>query len=144
MGHLICILEREPLTARLMSELLDSEGFTTFVLADAAGALDAITERGAELLVLDTDLGSPGTGWALLKAIKADNGRRDVPVIICTSDVAGTKTRAGLLAEPPETRVFIKPFVPQALISAIGTMLPTQQEPAGQSVNIGSPAHVVQ
>jgi CheY-like chemotaxis protein len=120
---LICIVEPDPLTLRLMAEIIEGEGFTTLHLSEAAGALAVIKEKRPDLLVLDPTLETQDAGWTLLEAIRSDDATRALPVIVCTSDVAGAEKHSTLLAKPPETIVLIKPFDPQALITKIKNTL---------------------
>jgi CheY-like chemotaxis protein len=120
---LIGILEPDALTLRLIAEMIEGQGFTTLHLSEAAGALAIIKEKRPDLLVLDPTLETQDAGWTLLEAIKSDDDTRELPVIVCTSDVAGVEKRSTLLSRPPETSVLIKPFDPQALITKIKSTL---------------------
>jgi DNA-binding response OmpR family regulator len=122
-GVLICVLEPDPLTLRLTGEALESEGFSVLLLSDAAGALSTIKEQRPDLLVLEPRVEPPGAGWTLLETIKTDDHLRELPTIVCTSDVAGVQKRSELLSRPPETSVLIKPFDRQALIAKIRAVL---------------------
>jgi DNA-binding response OmpR family regulator len=120
---LLCILESDPLTLRLMGEVLETEGFATLRLSAADGALAVIKEKRPDVLVLDTTLETEHAGWTLLETLRSDNDIHETPVLLCTSDVNGVQKRAELLAKPPETSVLIKPFDPQALVTTIRAML---------------------
>ena len=133
LGGLICILEPDALTLRLLAEALEDEGFTTLRLSVAAGALDIIRERRPDLLVLDTTLETQDVGWTLLATIKSDDGTRRLPVIVCTADVRGVKGQTALLCRPPQTSVLIKPFDSQTLLTKIRDALQGGAGKEGQS-----------
>jgi DNA-binding response OmpR family regulator len=128
MGVLICVIEPDPLTLRLVAEALESEGFQTLRLSDAAGSLAIIKEEHPDLLVLEPRLETGASGWTLLEAIRSDEDTRALPVIVCTSDVAGARKRAGLLSGPPETPILIKPFDAQALLAKITDVLARRED----------------
>jgi CheY-like chemotaxis protein len=118
-GVLIGVIEPDSLTLQLMSEMLESEGFRTLPLSEVAGAVAIIKEKHPDLLVLEPGGESVGAGWTLLESIRSDEDTRELPVIVCTSDVAGVQKRTPILSGPPETSVLIKPFDPQALVAEI-------------------------
>jgi DNA-binding response OmpR family regulator len=100
---------------RLLSERYDVE-----MVADGRAALEAIRRRRPNLLL--TDVVMPHLdGIALLKAIRADEVLRTLPVIVLTERTEMDSRIAGLEAGADD--YLVKPFSPRELMARVGANL---------------------
>ncbi len=95
-------------------------GYAVQTVGDGARALDAAREAAPHLVLLDLDL--PGmSGIALLRAMRATQELREVPVVFLTAaaDAQLEGERESLRVD----EVLIKPFRPRVLVQTIGRVL---------------------
>jgi CheY-like chemotaxis protein len=120
----ILVVEDDPSAARLLRAYLEPEGYRVNVAGDGEQALrDAHAARPAAILL---DVLLPGIdGWEVLRRLKADPGLRDIPVVIIT--VVDEKD-VGLALGAVD--YLVKPIERDALLAALGRLLPTPPVPA--------------
>lgn len=95
-------------------------GYAVQTVGDGARALDVAREAAPHLVLLDLDL--PGmSGIAVLRAMRATDALREVPVVFLTAaadpQLGGERDSLGV------DEVLIKPFRPRALVQAIDRVL---------------------
>jgi signal transduction histidine kinase/CheY-like chemotaxis protein len=79
----VLLIEDDPGAVRLVREMLEGVGWRVRAAADGETGLAAARERRPDAIVLDVLL--PGIdGWDVLRALKADQQLRDVPVLMLT------------------------------------------------------------
>jgi two-component system, cell cycle response regulator DivK len=85
-GARIAVVEDDPMSQRLMLDLLTATGYDVAVYGDAESGLAAMLAAPPALVLMDIRL--PGMdGFAALVALRADAAMRDVPVIAVTASV---------------------------------------------------------
>jgi CheY-like chemotaxis protein len=73
--------------------------------------------------MIDTWLEVQEAGWALVQTLRLDEATRRIPILICSSDPAEVKRRAGQLETTPGVDVLPKPFDPEALLAKVAQMM---------------------
>jgi CheY-like chemotaxis protein len=79
----LLVIEDDPSTVRLLREFLEPAGYSIVVASSGEAGLARAKQRRPSAVILDVLL--PGVdGWEVLRRLKAEEGLRDVPVIIVT------------------------------------------------------------
>jgi CheY-like chemotaxis protein len=113
-GVPVLIVEDDPLSAKLTSIVLASEGAIVRIATSAEEALDTLREFLPRLIVLDLVLPRMG-GLLFAKAVKADDRHRDAFIVAVTA-INGPETRRiaeesgcdGYVRKPIETETFAR------------------------------------
>jgi CheY-like chemotaxis protein len=85
-GARIAVVEDDPMSQRLMLDLLTATGYDVTVYGDAERGLAVMLAAPPALVLMDIRL--PGMdGFAALVALRADAATRQVPVIAVTASV---------------------------------------------------------
>ena len=80
----ILVVDDDAVNASLMAELCEGFGYRTRVVGGGAEALEAVTERRPDLILLD--LAMPQVdGFEVLQRLKSDERSADIPVVIVTA-----------------------------------------------------------
>jgi PAS domain S-box-containing protein len=80
----LLVVDDDPNVADMVRQVLEGEPCAVDVAADGREALRAIAERPPDIILLD--LMMPGLdGFGVLEELRADPGRRDIPVIVLTA-----------------------------------------------------------
>lgn len=112
--RLVLVVEDDPLTSELLTELLTDAGYAVEVLPSALGMLTAITHLHPCALVLD--LGLPfRSGVAVLEDLRADPATAGLPVIVVSALTEHLPSDRATFA----TAVLAKPFDGAALVEAL-------------------------
>jgi CheY-like chemotaxis protein len=102
----------------LMEIALRQLGIQVTAVATGHGALDYLTERMPDIIILD--LGLPEmSGWDVLDTMKARGREVTVPVIVLTAFVDPANRLIGRLNKPTVFRYLSKPFQIAALHTAV-------------------------
>ena len=120
-GETILVVEDEAALRRVVTVVLERQGYRVLEAANGAEALDLWAEHGAAIDLLVTDLVMPGgwTGWQVAEHLRRD--RPDLCVVLTSgysTDLAGRE-----LAATPETTFLQKPYVPRQLTEAVRVLL---------------------
>ncbi len=84
MAKTILIVEDNELNMKLENDLLQAHGYDTLQSFDGKNTLQLAREHHPDLIIMDIQL--PGvSGVELVKALKADNALRDIPVLAVTA-----------------------------------------------------------
>lgn len=121
----ILVIEDDPGCSDLISEVIQDLGFDVAVHDRARDALSLITQREPLLLVLDVML-PDGDGLAILRALRADERLRSLPVLLCTAalfEIEGPRRPPS----DPFTKIVAKPFHIASFALALTSLL---EEPA--------------
>lgn len=116
-SHSILLIEDERLLALVFEDVLCECGYRVRVAIDGHAGLAAIA--GPTLFhALVTDIRLPGPdGWALARHAREANP--EVAVVYMTGDSAANHAREGV----PNSVILPKPFLPDALVSAVSSSL---------------------
>ena len=77
------VVDDEPLICSIISEILESEGWSVARAHDALGALTAVKETSPSLIVADIDLGVGPTGIDVIQRVRAEFP--DIAVVFITN-----------------------------------------------------------
>mgnify|MGYP001429372898 CR=1 FL=1 len=84
MKNKILIIEDDDLNMRLMNDLLQAHGFEIFESKDGCKVIELVRLNRPNLIIMDILL--PGiSGLELLKRLRADEGVKNVPVLVVTA-----------------------------------------------------------
>ena len=103
-GPLIGIADHDSVLIRLLDQVLTEAGFQTIQLPEGSRAYEEIKKTRPDLIVLDTWLESREAGWMLFQALRLDRETRNIPVLICSSDLDEYEKRAAALEEHSQRR----------------------------------------
>jgi len=125
----ILIVEDDPDIAQLVARYLDKAGFTTERAASGREALQTITERPPDLVVLDLMLPHMD-GLEVCRLLRAHDATSGVPVIMLTARAEESERIVGL--ELGADDYLAKPFSPNELVARVRALLRRTQrtEPA--------------
>jgi signal transduction histidine kinase len=119
-GLRVVVAEDSPTQAELLRQALTDEGFGVTLAGNGLQALEAA--RATKPAVIITDVVMPDMdGYQLCRAVKADPGLRDIPVMIVTSlnqidDIV-------MALESGADNFIRKPFDPRALLARLDFLL---------------------
>ena len=119
-GLHVLVAEDSPTQAELLRQALTDEGYAVTVAGHGVKALEAARANRPSVIV--TDVVMPDMdGYQLCRAVKADPGLRDVPVMIVTSlnqidDIV-------MALESGADNFIRKPFDPRALLARLDFLL---------------------
>ena len=121
---LIAIANHDPVLVRLLSVVLTTAGFEWMALPASSLAYDEINRRQPDLIILDTWLEHREAGWTLFQELRLDEVTRQIPVLICSSDLEEYEKRAASLEKHGNVTVLNKPFDIDVLVKRVRQMLP--------------------
>jgi len=116
----VLVVEDSATQAEQLKHLLEEQGYAVSVASDGKRALEAARRRKPTLVVSDVVMPEMD-GYAFCKALKADAGLREVPVILVTSLSSIQDIAAGL--ECGADNFIRKPYEPRNLLSRIDYIL---------------------
>ena len=119
-GGRILVVDDEPHIRRVLSSILEREGFEVDLASDGPEGLDAVVGGGIDLVILDLMMPS-ANGLEILAQIRAHPERGDTPVIILTAKGQDTDREAALAGGADD--FLTKPFSPKKLIARIHEIL---------------------
>lgn len=114
----ILIVEDKPEDARLMAASLEPEGYEIRVATTGREALEAFSEFGPDLVILDIMLPEGPDGFELCREFRA---KGDVPIIIVSAKTEEIDTVVGL--ELGADDYILKPFRPREFVARVRAML---------------------
>jgi len=103
MQRFALIIEDDPILGKVYTTTLKSAGFDTALDADGDLYPSIIQKRLPDIIFLDLQL-PYASGVDILKALRAHDEWKDIPVVVMTADIVHAKD-----AEPLAKRVLIKP-----------------------------------
>jgi CheY-like chemotaxis protein len=108
----ILIVEDNDMSFVLADHLLRQAGYVTLRATDGSDGVRAALENRADLILCDLDL-PVMDGYELLRALRANDAWRAVPILAFTGDSPGKDQRAvlaagfaGYIFKPPDPRTF--------------------------------------
>ncbi len=117
----VLIVEDEPNIAEALRFVLGREGFEATCVADGQAALRQLRAAPPDLLVLDVML--PGlNGFEVLKALRADDALRGMPVAVLTAKTQAADRQRAL--DLGAQVCIAKPFSNADLVEQLRRLLP--------------------
>lgn len=94
----------------LMSAILDEDaGYEVTLFNEATTTVDELVASEPDLVIVDLLLAG-ASGWEIVALSRADDRLSDVPIIVCSADVAALRDRADELERIGNVHVLAKPF----------------------------------
>jgi len=116
----LIILDDDPLFVQLLDDFLRAEGFAIRSFTEAPAAIQALSERLSDLLVLDLMVPEVD-GITLYRQLRADPTTQDLPILIST---AAPSYLSSFDAIPDASRhILVKPYPLDQLRSTLETVL---------------------
>jgi CheY-like chemotaxis protein len=107
---LIVVINDDTPFLELMEDLLeDLEGFEVKTRREWDKAHEYVKEVRPDLVVLDLVMGQEERGWKILELLTLDPETHQIPVILCSADVAKLREAADVLGQHG-VRALPKPF----------------------------------
>jgi two-component system, OmpR family, phosphate regulon response regulator PhoB len=93
-----------------MQAILDEDaGYAVQVFAGEDTSIDQLAASNPDLIIIDLLLGG-ASGWEIVTLARADARLANVPIIVCSADVNGLRTRATELERIGNVHLMPKPF----------------------------------
>jgi CheY-like chemotaxis protein len=119
----ISVINDNPEFLELMGDILgEDSGFAVTLHDGEETGIDTVREADPDLIIVDLLLGG-ASGWELVTLSRADPTLAEVPIIVCTADVAQLRRRSGELAAIGNVHVLQKPFGIDDLLGTIDRLL---------------------
>ena len=83
--QLVLVVEDSRMIAAMLKKLLESEGFDVLVAADGSSGLKAARAGPPRLVVADFHMPEMN-GLEMVKALRADPGTRDIPILMLSAN----------------------------------------------------------
>ncbi|REE97042.1 two-component system response regulator RegX3 [Thermomonospora umbrina] len=112
------VVEDDPSVVRLLSSLLEDDGYQPVVADTGPEALELLDSVGAELVLLDLTLAGPWSGNEVLRRLRTTS---DIPVIIVSGKAGEVDRIVGL--EMGADDYVTKPFSPRELMARVRAVL---------------------
>ena len=129
--RLVLYVEDEPLNASLVSSIVALlPGRTFHVAPTVAAGIEAALQLSPSLVLLDLNL-PDGSGFEVLKAIRADSALRNTPVFMLSADATGQAI--GMATDLGADRFITKPFDLGEFLEVIGAATTTPTTPTTPS-----------
>jgi DNA-binding response OmpR family regulator len=122
MGKRILVIEDDPEMVSLARLFLERAGYEVLSALEGETGLEVLHTEPVDLILLDIMMAGMD-GWDVLRAVRANDQWRDMPVIILSArhyleDEQETSTYAEMY-----TDYVVKPFVVRDLVEKIGSAL---------------------
>jgi CheY-like chemotaxis protein len=129
-GVEVVVIEDDRPSLDLFSAYLSGAALTVTTARDGQSGLDAVRRTRPDVVLLDIRL--PGIdGWAVLKALKAEEETRDIPVIVVS--IVDERARGAALGA---AAYLVKPVGREELLTAlaaVGAPVPTHPGPGSEA-----------
>jgi DNA-binding response OmpR family regulator len=122
MGKLkVTIVDDDRDTRELLAVALESEGFEVTAAANGLRLIASLQRNRPDIILLDVNM-SWIDGFELCRAVKKNEGFRDIPVIFVSGRSSSEDLARG--KEVGASAYFVKPLDLEALIARIRTLVP--------------------
>ncbi|MEK7323390.1 MAG: response regulator, partial [Pseudomonadota bacterium] len=133
-GVEILIAEDSPTQAAQLRFLLEGQGYTVMAAVDGKQALATARHHRPDLIVSDVMMPELD-GYGLCRAIRADDGLRDIPFVLLTSLASAEDVIKGL--ECGADNFIRKPYDERYLLSRLETTLQDRRLRGEQKMQLG-------
>jgi len=107
----------------LMTAILDEDaGYAVSVFSGEDTSIDQLAESEPDLVMVDLLLGG-ASGWEIVTLARADRRLAGVPIIVCSADVNGLRTRAAELERIGNVHLLPKPFGIDEMTSLVENLI---------------------
>ena len=120
MSDLIAIVEDDPSTRQLLTELLESRGHRVRSFPDQASAREVLEPTAPGLLILDVGL-PDGSGLELLSRLRDYHGADRFPALVLSGRASESDILRGYAAGADD--YLVKPFQPDELLAKVVILL---------------------
>jgi DNA-binding response OmpR family regulator len=116
----VLVVDDDPGVLRLLTAVLSKAGFEILTAPDGRRALDLARREELGLILLDLRMAGLD-GFAVLRALKADPGTADVPVVVMTGSEGARAVRSRVLTLGAAD-FMTKPFHLSRLVEVVRTL----------------------
>ena len=108
----VLVVEDNPLNMKLFQALLDTQSYRTLSANEGAVGLELAREHDPDLIIMDVEL-PDASGIDIIRALKADDRTRYIPVVAITASMPHEEARiraaggAGFMTKPIATAEFL-------------------------------------
>lgn len=128
-GKRIVVINDNTVFLEFMRELLSQEGYETAIWTAAATAHDMVANQMPDLVILDIRMERPDSGLLVLEMLRMDPQTLDIPVIVCSADLAFLREQAEHLRSL-NCEVQAKPFSLDDLLSKVEAFIGKPERPS--------------
>lgn len=115
----------------LMSDILENDaGYDLTTFSEASTSVDTLAASEPDLVIVDLLLGG-ASGWEIVTLARADERLAEVPIIVCSADVAALRDRAEELQRIGNVHVLAKPFGLEELTDLVGRLVGRSRPASG-------------
>lgn len=119
----ISVLNDNPEFLELMSAILDEDaGYHVSLFAGEDTSIDQLADSNPDLIFVDLLLGG-ASGWEVVTLSRADPRLTAVPIIVCSADVSGLRSRAAELQRIGRVHLLPKPFGIEEMTSLVEELI---------------------
>ena len=112
MKKVILVADDSPTIRKFVSFSLKSHGFDVIAASDGMEAFELLPNSNVDLII--TDLNMPNMdGFELIKAVREDENKKDIPIIILSSLKGSEEIEKGLSVGA--NSYMVKPFDPKRI-----------------------------
>ena len=116
----ILAVDDSPTVLEMITQILESGGYTVLTAVDGAEALDTARAERPDLILLDVMLPKLD-GYRVCRLLKFDQNYRDIPIIMLTAKAEDQAVATGIRTGADQ--YLTKPVDPETLLSAIAAEL---------------------
>ena len=127
----IAVIDDDADLLGLLRLLFEDQGWATVPFTDSTDAVDALKDVPPNLIMLDLWLGSTGSGWEVVRELKAHPALHSVPVLICSGATDHRQDTERWLREH-EITLLSKPFDIDDLYMMVESALHDEGKTLGQ------------
>ena len=107
----------------LMSAILDEDaGYDVSLFSGEKTSIDELAASNPDLVIVDLLLGG-ASGWEIVTLARADRRLADVPIIVCSADVSGLRSRATELEAIGNVFLLPKPFGIEEMTALVASLI---------------------
>jgi two-component system, OmpR family, response regulator VicR len=133
----ICIIEDEPAMIELVSLILRNRGFEVVGAVGGQEGLDLIAKTKPDLVLLDLMMPDM-SGWDVYQHMRADDGMKNIPVIVVTAKAQSIDKVLGLHIAKVQDYI-TKPFSPNELVESVKKVLAQHSDAPASESNPSTP-----
>lgn len=120
MANTILIVDDSAMVRRYVRQALESMGFEVVDAGDGPSALAALADRKFDLVISDVNM-SPMNGFQLLDEIRKLHSRKDLPILMLTTEADDKMKARGKAAGA--NGWLVKPFEPVRMSAVVKHLL---------------------